>query len=109
VSFQLFKKNPPRKILFDFLNECCAFESGGYILEKANYKSALLKGIIQPFLLELTPFYHKYKLFYIEQANNFTSFITIIRQLCKFYNIPINSKIQFSKSSYAIKYKILII
>jgi len=109
MQHQLFKRLPPRKILFDFLNECCAFESDGYILEISNYKSALLKGKIQPFILEIRPFYHTSKLFYIEKANNFKSFVTIIRQLCKLYNIPINSKLLFSKSSYTIKYKILII
>lgn len=108
MSQQLFKTPPPQKILFDFLNKCCIFESNQYILEKSNYKSALLKGITEPFIQELKPFYHNSKLFYIERANNFKSFVTIIRQLCKLYNIPINSIIQFSKSSYQIKYKILI-
>ena len=108
MSLQLFKTTPPQKILFDILNKCCIFESNQYILEKSNYKSASLKGIIEPFIQELKPFYHNSKLFYIERANNFKSFVTIIRQLCKLYNIPINSIMQFSKSSYEIKYKILI-
>lgn len=109
MSLQLFKIPPPKKILFDFLNKCCIFESNLYILEKSNYKSALLKGLTEPFIQELKPFYHNSKLFYIEQSNNFKSFVTIIRQLCKLYNIPINSTLQFSNSSYEIKYKILII
>ena len=109
MSLQLFKNTPPQKILFDFLNKCCIFESNQYILEKSNYRSALLKGLIEPFIQELKPFYHNSKLFYIERANKFKPFITIIRQLCKLYNIPINSTIRFSNSSYEIKYKILII
>lgn len=109
MSLQLFKTPPPKKILFDFLNKFCIFESNHYILEKSNYKSALLKGVVKPFIQELKPFYHNSKLFYIERANKFKPFITIIRQLCKLYNTPINSIIRFSKSSYEIKYKILII
>lgn len=109
MSLQIFKKEPPQNILFDLLNKCCIFESNQYILGKPNYKSAHLKGYIEQFLINLKPFYHKSKLFYIDRVINFKSFITIVRQLCKLYNIPIISKLHFSSSSYEIKYKILIV
>ena len=104
---QIFQKNIPKNILFDFLKKFCNKTNEYYIFTKETYKLIQLKkddNHFQNFYDSLKPYYFKSKLFYLERKFSYKNFITVLRQICKFLHIPYTSKIVYSKSTYEIKY-----
>lgn len=107
MNNQTFKEIPPKKILYDFLDSTAFLENNYYVFSKTNYKAAVLKNIISPFMQNITKYYYKSKLFYIDKATTYKGFITVLRQICKSNQIPIHSFIKYYRSEYVINYKIL--
>ena len=58
------------------------------------------------FKKELLSYYPKPKKIYLKKGDTFTSFMTVIRQVCKMCCIKYNSKIKYRHSSYFIEYYI---
>ena len=101
---QIFKKDIPKEYLFDFLNKCCVVNNKKYTFSKSSYKKAKLEKLVEPFCKSLKEFYFKSKHYYIERNMTYKNLITILRQICKFNNIPFTSDIKYSKSKYEITY-----
>ena len=101
---QIFKKQLPNSILFDFLDKFCIKNKSYYILENISYKKAQYNEEIVAFLKNIDEYYYNSKKFYLTRKMNYKNFTTIIRQICKFNHIPFTSKIFYSKSKYEIKY-----
>ena len=55
---------------------------------------------------ELLPHYSQRKRKYLLKEDTYTTFMTVIRQLCKLCCIKYNSKIKYRHSSYFIEYYI---
>ena len=108
MSSQLFQKNIDNKILFNFLEKFFSFKKNYYKFSKSSFKSAQFKNLITPFCEELTEYYYPSKISYLNRKMNYKSFVTIIRQICKYKSIPFTSKIIYDKSSYEIIYTIYI-
>ena len=108
MKSQIFKIIPPKNIIYKFLEKNANLDNEYYIFSKANFKSAIIKNEIGPLLTTLRPYYYISKLNYITKPQNFKTFCTILRQICKINNIPIESYIKYIKSEYFINYKILI-
>ena len=106
MKSQLFKKDVPKEILFDLLNKICINNGKYYILNNISYKKGEYLEIIKPFIKNIMEYYFESKKFYAERKQNYTSFITIIRQICRLNNINYTSKILYNKSSYDIVYYI---
>ena len=49
MSSQIFKDEPPQKILFDFLEAVCVRTNNKYVFSKANFKKAQMENKIHPF------------------------------------------------------------
>ena len=101
-------KNQILKSNVDFFNEFIisigTIEPTCIMMDETNYNKAQFHNLITPFLLKLEPFYHKSKLFYIQRQMNYTSFITILRQICKKNDIKYTSKIKYTKSTHYLEY-----
>ena len=109
MQSQIFKTIPPATLLYKFLNKTGYIENKYYIFSKTEYKSAIMRNLIEPFIKIIRNYYYTSKRFYIDKAHTYKSFATILRQLCKANKIPIHSSLKYFKSSYIITYKILII
>lgn len=107
MTNQTFKTIPPKNILYEFLDNVAFLENNYYIFSKTNYKAALIKNVIPPFILNIRKYYYKSKQKYIDNATTYKGFVTILRQICKSNKIPIHSSIKYYKSDYVINYKIL--
>lgn len=103
---QLFKYDIPNQILFDFLASCSKLNENFYEFDVNSFKKAKFLDILTPFCDSIKDFYYTPKQKYITCENKFTKFITIIRQICKYNNIPYTSKIKYSNNSYFITYYI---
>lgn len=101
---QIFKKQIPIKILFNLLEDICMKNDKCYILTPESYKKAVFNNLIEKFIESCKPYYHKSKILYIERKIDYNSFITIIRQICKYNRIMYTSEIKYNKSKYDIIY-----
>jgi hypothetical protein len=110
MSHQIFKDDIPNNILYNFLSEICTTKNEKYfVVDKIAFKKAQFNKSLQPFLDSLDKYYHESKKFYLKRKQNYTKFITIIRQICKKNEIPFSNTIKYDKSTYNIIYYIYLV
>ena len=106
MKSQIFYKDPNYNDFVTFLNTInTPTNDKRYSITSTTYKQAEYKNIIHPFIDNLRPYYHKSKTHYLENIN-YKRFITIVRQLCRFFHIYYKSEIKYIGSSYFINYYI---
>lgn len=103
---QIFKTQPQTSILLCFLDKVCSNDANAYVFDIVAFKRANFINVIPAFINELRDYYHTSKYFYLDRKQTYTTFVTIIRQICKNNHIPYNAIIVYEKSSYYIKYEI---
>lgn len=106
---QLFKMNVPKNIVMELITTYFYYNDiqNNYILNKSVYKKLILFRELSPFLQKIKPYYFLSKQYYVlKKPLTYSNFATIIRQLCKYLNICIKSKIKYDKSTYEIIYNI---
>ena len=101
---QIFKKEYPKNSFFNFLSLFCESNTNQYIFSKEAFKRIKLEKKENEFCDELKKYYFTSKYRYLERDKTYKNFVTIIRQICKYYHIPFTSDIKYSKSKYEIKY-----
>tara|TARA_B100000900_G_C20554724_1_gene706281 strand:- start:74 stop:415 length:342 start_codon:yes stop_codon:yes gene_type:complete len=106
MSYLIFDNDISNNILFDFLKIHCILENNYYIFNKIIYKKYEYSNTVVDFFNSLKPFYKKSKKFYVERESSFTNLLTVIRHICKKYNINYYSKIKYDKNNYFITYYI---
>lgn len=104
MSNQIFKTPVPNELLFELLENIAFKTNKYYLLNNDSYKKGMFNETIPNFIKLCVQYYHSSKLKYVEKPLTYTSFITIIRQICRFNNIKYNSKIKYTKSTYDIVY-----
>jgi hypothetical protein len=103
---QIFKQKIPNELLVQLLESIAVKTDKSYIIDNNVYRKGVFNGLIGIFLEECTPYYHLSKRKYLEKKSTYNSFITIIRQICKFNNLTYTSQIKYDKSNYDIVYTI---
>lgn len=109
MSSQLFKPSEfPNELLREFLEKVCDVrtEGGPFVFNRDAFKRANLNGLIEGFLKECKPFYHKAKHYYLERKMTYNYFTTVIRQICNRNSITYTSSVRYCKSRYEITYLI---
>lgn len=108
MSTQLFVSMFHRNDFVDLLKSCCDFTDTFCIFNCASYKKICFLNKLQPFLDVLTSHYHISKQYYATRPMNYVRFLTIIRQLCKHFNILYTPVKKNLRSTYEISYFIYI-
>ena len=106
MNSQIFKNQISNNVLFDLLDKICIKNEKCYILNKTSYKKGEYLNILASFNELILPNYHTSKQFYLTRKQNYSSFVTIVRQLCRLNSISYSSKIVYNKSTYDIIYHI---
>ena len=106
MSSQIFRVSYPITELFGFLDRYATKESNYYLFTKTVFKKAVFEKAIEPFCLSLKKYYFLSKHKYLDKQQTYRSFITIIRQICKYHHLAFASKIKYDKSNYEIGYYI---
>ncbi len=106
---QIFKSSVPNLTLYDFLEHVAKKEDDKYIFDLNSFKKAVYHNSIPTFINNIRDCYHKSKQFYVDRKQTYTTFVTILRQICKNNNIPYNAKIIYERSFYYIVYIIDIV
>jgi hypothetical protein len=96
------------KTKIDFFNEFIIsigiVENNYVVINETIFKKAEYNNLIKPFIDKLIPYYHKSKQFYLSREINYSSFITIMRQICKSNDTHYTSTLKYSKSSHYTEY-----
>lgn len=103
---QIFKCNPEYDIIKLFIIKFSDKNSQYYLINQHTYSRSKLNGSLAECIDYLLPFYYKSKQFYLIRELNYTTFLTIIRQICKISNILFTYKIKYISSKYMIEYYI---
>ena len=103
---QIFKSPYPKNLLFGFLDKYSEKKNNYYYFTKISFKKALFDKAIKPYCDSLKEYYFNSKHKYLAKQQNYRSFITIVRQICKYHHISFTSKIKYDKSNYEIVYYI---
>ena len=93
-------------MLFDLLQANCMNDNGSYIVNNASFKKGTLNNTIPPYIESLHTYYHNSKKNYIERKQTYTTFLTIVRQICKHNIIQYTTRMVYDKSKYEIVYYI---
>lgn len=105
---QLFKTPYPLSKLKEYILKLCERvedDDASHIFSKVCFKRAQMNGLAVKFMADAAPYYHKSKQKYADiGAMNYKSAANVLRQLCKYHDIPVESKIKYDKSSYEIDY-----
>ena len=104
---QVIKNNMNRDFAEQILKSICQSHEKYIKFNKFYYKKLLLENRLSNIFNQLQPYYFNSKNYYLKNAS-FNGVTTIIRQLCKLFNIPYTSKIIYNKSKYIIEYYIYI-
>ena len=108
MSSQIFQHPIPKSYLFNFLEKYSDRVNNKYIFSKVSFKRAKLANAIGPFCERLRDNYYPSKHFYLTRNMNYKSFVTVIRQICKYHHVAFTSNIKYCKSKYEIIYSIFI-
>ena len=107
MSNQIFKKEFPNQLIFDFLERYAIKDNTKYYLvTRESFKKAKFNNDIEKFCESIKDYYFNCKKFYINRKQNYKTFVTILRQICKFNHLAFTSKIKYDKSKYEIIYYI---
>jgi hypothetical protein len=108
MTSQIFKTPIPNDIFINFLQDIAIKNNNKYIINTICYKKGMYNGIIEKFIELCKPYYYLSKRKYLERKLTYSSFITIIRQICNYNKITYTSQIKYDKSNYEIIYYIVL-
>ena len=106
MSYQIFKNNVPNELIYELFNNICLKNEKYYTFNMESFKKGVFTESIPKFLENCIQYYHVSKRKYLERKLTYTSFTTILRQICKANNITYTSQIKYDKSTYNIVYYI---
>lgn len=101
---QIFRENPPIRIIFDILEKVCLKTDKYYLVDNNAYRKMIFHEYHKLLIEELTPYYQVSKKLYITRELTYNSFVNIIRQVCKSNAVMFNSSIKYNESKYNIDY-----
>lgn len=104
---QIFKEHIPIEYLMTFLQKNCENRSHTFIFDHAAFKRSKLNESIRNFLDNIRPYYFSAKQVYIDRKLHYSSFCTIIRQICKYNNVGYSTHMVYNRSDYEIIYHIV--
>ena len=105
---QIFKKNIPKNVLFDFLEKInCQKTDKYYIIDITTYKRIIYNNDLEDFFDKIKEYYYMSKFHYIDIKHaSHNKFNTVIRQLCKCNNVEYSKYIKYDKSSYSVVHNV---
>ena len=103
---QTFKQAIPNSLLFDLLEQVCLKTDKYYFFDLNAYKKMIFLELHSAFILSLRDYYHASKIFYLERKITYGVFTNILRQICKFSEIEVDSEMKYNYSQYYINFYI---
>ena len=105
---QIFRKNFDKTPFLNLIIKYSEQRKNQYIFNNISFKKAVYNKDIEPFIEFISEYYYSAKKFYVERKITYKNFVTILRQICKYHNIPFTTNIKYYNSTYEIQYSIFI-
>jgi hypothetical protein len=83
----MFKSQIPTQLLVNLFDKNFIKTKDFYIINNISFKKGIYNNTIQEFLEICRKYYHVSKQKYIDKPLTYNSFITVIRQICKYNKI----------------------
>ena len=103
---QLIKENIPVYIMLVFLDLYCERTNTGHVFNRDAYKRAALRGGVDRLTKSLREYYHVSKQYYLVRKHSFKTVATLMRQLCRHFQIPYATTIVYGGPKYSTVYMI---
>ena len=103
---QIFKSTFSCEPLFVLFEKYCEKINKYFIFTKLSFQLMVKNNEIEKLYEYLKPFYYASKIKYLERKQTYTTFMTVVRHICRFHDIGYSSKIKYIKSYYEIIYYI---
>ena len=105
MSNIFIKKNEyPKEKFIGFLKDITIINNNQYLFDLNLFKKYMFNNKIQSFIDSLKPHYLSKKRSYLEREITYKNFVTILRQLCKKFDITYTTKIKYFHNMYNIQY-----
>lgn len=103
---QIFRSPIPMHYVYELLEKVCddSLSDIHYIFSMSSYKKLCYHGYDVEFIQKISHYYHYSKQYYVQRPQNYKTFSTLIRQICKFNGVAIFSKMNYYNSSYIMEY-----
>ena len=108
MSLQLFKIPIPNELLINVFNDIAIKTKNCFVIDENGFKKGMYNNNIPKFMEDCKHYYHVSKRHYLEKKITYSSFITVVRQICKYNKITYTHQITYSNSTYNIIYYIYI-
>jgi hypothetical protein len=103
---QIFRIKYPASHLFRFLEQFCLKTEKYYLFDINSYKKMIFHKLHENFLETLIYYYRLSKHYFITRNITYSSFITILKHICKNDDIVFTSNITYDKSKSYSNYQI---
>ena len=101
----LFRKPYPLANFYSFLEDTCKSTPEYYLIDQNVFQNLTFHEKHLPFLQELEDYYYECQhTNYIKRDWSYRSFITIVRQICSYYNISITFTKQYNHGLLDLRY-----
>lgn len=101
---QIFKSPPDMNVFKKFLDDVCDIENDRYVFSMAAFKRSEMFDHTTIFCHYLEECYYDSKKFYVQRRMTYKNFITVIRQVCKVWDLDYTTQTRYYKSSYEMVY-----
>lgn len=102
---QIFRREPPFFILMELLDKYADKDiNKKYVIDYVTFKRVLYHNYHLTWLKDLYKYYYKSKTFYVMRKFTFSSFLNIIRQLCKIFNIQYSYVYDRNQNYHHLRY-----
>jgi hypothetical protein len=102
----ILKRPMDHCILMDFLSKVSSLHKNEFLINYDTLKRSKYSDneLLNSFLEEIRPYYYLSKRTYIDEPVTYRRFLTIIRQICNYNNIPYRSTLKYEHSKQKIEY-----
>ena len=102
----ILKRPMDPAILMNFLHNVSSLEKNEFFINYDTLKRAKYNDgeLLTSFLNEVRPYYYISKRSYLDEPINYRRFLTIIRQICNYNNIPYRSTLKYEHSRQKVEY-----
>mgnify|MGYP006163722565 FL=1 len=102
----ILKRPMDHSILITFLSQVSSLDKNDFLINYDTLKRAKYNDneLLDKFLQEIRPYYYISKRTYLDQPVTYRRFLTIIRQICNYNNIPYRSTLKYEHSKQKVEY-----
>jgi protoporphyrinogen oxidase len=100
MGSQVFRTVPDYHKVFSLLNEVCDKSEKIFVIKDTTFRQLLYNEKIEEFYDYLRNFYHKSKQFYLNITRGYSGFLSVLRQLCKIFDVSYISKVVHHHATY---------